>query len=575
MNLRDSRRLTGPNILWDRPSAVLDVELGEGESAEPLVAAWQRHARRALDAVGWGDEMLTHRVFAKGVSLALSAPIDALYAATEINEWAFEAATGELAGERLPRLDDAVDRLVATISEERNPKVLAVQRAAAERRVAFLWDDDVVSVGMGRGSRSWPADQVPSPEEIDWSAIHDVPVAVVTGTNGKTTTVRLLASMVRAAGIEPGVSSTDGCWVAGEEIGEGDYSGPGGARLVLRDRRVGVAILETARGGMLRRGLGVERADVALITNVAEDHLGEWGVHDLDELVETKLIVEKCTRHLVLNADDPKLRSRPDRRGLRRIWFSRHHDPAVTTANAETGGETAVLDGDELAIFHREGRETVAHLADVPMTLGGAAAHNVSNVLGAICVARRLGLPMAAIRAGLAGFDSSAAENPGRLNRFELGGAEVIVDFAHNPHGVEALLEMGRALPAERRLAMIGQAGDRDEESIRDLPRRVWKSRPDKMIVKDLVKNLRGAGLGEIPAIIADEFRRLGAPEEAIETAPSEIAGVDQALRWARPGDLLLLVVHEERGTVLDYVGRLAESGWKPGDALPDWPSSE
>ncbi len=569
MKLSDSRRLTGPNILWHRPSAIIDVALGSDESAEPLVEAWERQARRALDAVGWDDEELAHRLFASGVSLALSAPIDALYAATEVNEWAFAAATAELAGETVPRLDEAAEQLTGAIAEERNPPVIAMQRAAAERRVAFLWDDDIVSIGMGKGSLAWDAKEVPEPSAVDWSVVHNIPAAVITGTNGKTTTVRLLAAMVRAAGLEPGLSSTDGCWVAGEEIGEGDYSGPGGARLVLRDRRVEVAILETARGGMLRRGLGISRATVALITNVAEDHLGEWGIHDLDELVETKFVVEKCTRHLVLNADDPKLRTRPDHEGLRRNWFSRVHDPLVTAANAETGDYTAVLDGDELTIYHRDSKEVVAHLDDVPMTLGGAAGHNVSNALGAICVARRLGLRVSAIRAGLTGFESSAAENPGRLNRFDLGGAQVIVDFAHNPHGVEALLEMGRALPAKRRLVLIGQAGDRDEESIRDLPRMVWKTRPDRVVIKELVKNLRGAELGEIPAMIADEFRRLGAPADAVETAPSELAGVEQALRWARPGDLLLLVAHEERGAVLDYVGKLAESGWQPGDELP------
>ncbi len=569
MELRDSRRLTGPNILWHRASAVIDVSLEPDEEVTSVIDAWQRQARRILQAVGWGTEELTHRIFATGVSLAISAPIDALYAATEVNEWAFEAAGAELAGQPLPDLAEAARQLQQAIAEERNPAVLAMQAAAAERRVAFLWDDDEVSVGMGQGSRTWAADAIPEPASVDWQAVHNIPVALITGTNGKTTTVRLLAAIARAAGREPGLSSTDGCWVAGEEIGEGDYSGPGGARLVLRDRRVDLALLETARGGMLRRGLGVERADVALITNVAEDHLGEWGVHDLDELVETKFVVEKGTRHLVLNADDLKLRSRPDREGLRRIWFGCEHDTMVVQANVETGDETAVLEGDELVVHNREGREVIARLAEVPMTLGGAARHNVYNALGAICVARRLGLPTAAIRQGLASFDSSADQNPGRLNRFDLGGVQAIVDFAHNPHGLEALLDMGRALPAKRRLVLVGQAGDREDDAIRELPRMVWKARPDRVILKELVKNLRGRELGDVPALMEDEFRQLGATAEALERAPSELAAVEQALRWAQPGDLLLLIAHEERGQVLEYVRELANTGWQPGDKLP------
>ena len=569
MKLRDSRRLTGPNILWTHPSAIIDVSLDDSEDGERFVRVWKGHARRMLEAVGWCDEHLTHRLFASGVSVALSAPIDALYAATEVNETAYRAAIAELAGETPPELEAEAEKLRQPIAEERNPAVSAMQAAARERGAAFLWDDDRVSVGMGKGSLSWGVGDLPEPRAVDWDAVHSIPVALVTGTNGKTTTVRLLQAIARAAGLEPGISSTDGCWVAGEEIGEGDYSGPGGARLVLRDRRVELAILETARGGMLRRGLGVEHADVAIITNVAEDHLGEWGIHDLDELTETKFIVEQGTRRLVLNGDDPKLRTRPDRVGVRKIWFSLENDPMVVAANVETGGETAILEGGELVVVSRQGRETIAPLVEIPMTLAGAARHNVQNALGAICVARRLGLSTRAIRRGLREFDSSEEENPGRLNLFRLGGVTAIVDFAHNPHGVEALLATARALPAKRRLILIGQAGDRDDESIRELPRVVWRARPDRVIIKELVKYLRGRPEGEIPALMEEEFRRLGAPEEAIGRAASELAAVEQALRWARQGDLLLLIAHEERATILEYMAKLRDSGWKPGDPLP------
>ncbi len=208
MILRDSRRLTGPNILWHRPSAVIDVALEATEGTNALVRAWQAHARRALDAVGWQDEELAHRRFASGVSLALSAPIDALYAATEVNEYAYEAAVAELAGETIPDLEKAAERLRREIAKERNPPVRLMQDAARDHGVAFLWDDDQVSVGMGKRSRTWPADGVPDPSDVDWTAVGNIPAAIVTGTNGKTTTVRLLAQMVRSAGLMPGVSST-------------------------------------------------------------------------------------------------------------------------------------------------------------------------------------------------------------------------------------------------------------------------------------------------------------------------------------------------------------------------------
>jgi hypothetical protein len=403
MELRDSRRLTGPNLLQRLPGAVIDVALDPGEDADAAVAAWRRWAGRILAAVGWGREVVSHRVFHGGVSLAFSAPIDALHAATEVAQWAWQAAVAALRGDPEPDLDAAAARLRSSIAAERKPPVVALQRAARERRVAFLWDDATVTVGMGVGSRSWPASEVPDPSAVDWSGVHDVPSALVAGTDGKTATVRLLAAMARTAGLTPGISTPDGCWVGEEKIGDGDDSGPVGARQVLRDRRVEVVILETARGGMLRRGLALEHAGVALVTHVADDHPGEWGVRDPAELVEAELVVEKGTRRLVLNADDPHLRTRPDRAGVRRIWYSLEHDPCVVAAHVATGGETCVLDGDRMVLHTADGAETVAHLGDLPPTPGGADRHHVANALGAICVARQLRLPLAAIRAGLRG----------------------------------------------------------------------------------------------------------------------------------------------------------------------------
>ena len=567
MEVRDSRRLTGPNILWERPGAVLDVSLEPGTDAGRAVAAWEGPARRLLEAVGWGRESLRSRVFQGGVSLALSAPMDALYAATEINEWAWEAAARALRAE--PRggedLESAARRLRAAIAEESNPRLLELARAAEDHGITFLSDDDFASAGLGAGSRTWPVNALPRPDSVAWEERFDIPVALITGTNGKTTTVRLLAAMVEAAGRVPGFCSTEGVWVGAEVVEPGDYSGPGGARKVLRDSRVEVAVLETARGGMLRRGLAVPRARVAALTNVAEDHLGEWGVHDLDELADTKMIVRRAAQALVVNADDPVLAPKAARCGLPITWFSL--DPSRPQL---ARGETACwLQGTSLRLRRGSRSDTLLDVAEIPMTLAGAARHNVANALAAIGLAVALELPMEAIRGGLRAFTSSADQNPGRLNRFDLGGAQVLVDFAHNPHGMAALLATAAALPARRRLVLLGQAGDRDDESLKALAGEVWAGRPDRIILKELASDLRGRQAGEIPRLLAAELRRLGAPEEAIEVADSELEAVHEALRWARPGDLLLLVSHVSRSQVLSLLGRLAADGWRPGQALP------
>ncbi|MFV1987794.1 MAG: Mur ligase family protein [Gemmatimonadota bacterium] len=564
MEVHDSRRLTGPNIVTDGPAAILDLVVGPGDDVEAAVAAWRRNAERMLAAVGWDGARLHHRVFHGGLSLAFRAPIDALYAATEVNEWAWDAAVTELAGgsedDRAAGFDEAVARLRREIENEVNPGVLALQAAARSHDVAFLWDDDHVSVGLGSGSHTWSAGHVPSPADIDWSRVHDVPVAQITGTNGKTTTVRLLAAMARAADMVAGVSSTD--WIAaGEDVlDHGDYSGPGGARQVLRDRRVDCAVLETARGGMLRRGLALERTDVALVTNVAEDHLGEFGVHDLDALAECKFVVARAAAHLVLNADDPVVRRHGAESATPVTWYSLDAGDPFVAEHVEGGGDACLLERGRLVHVTGGRRLAMAEVADVPITLGGAARHNVANALAAIGVAARLGLSHRAIGDGLRRFRSTPESNPGRLNEFEIDGARFIVDFAHNPHGVDALLEMAAALPARRRLITLGQAGDRDDDAIRALARSTWAARPDRILIKSMLEYLRGRDEGEIPAILEAELREAGAGDEHFSHTGSELETAAAAVEWAEPGDLILLIIHTDRGSVVDFLRAAAVS---------------
>lgn len=590
MELFDSRRLTGANFVWHLPSAVIDLLFAPDE-AEPdaVVAAWEQQARRMLTALGWEEQ----RVLAKAVgfardgqtlrgrSLALSAPLDALYAACSINEWALDAALASLGRPALTEqpvdadFDAARARLAAEIAEEANPALLALHAAADAHNVALLSDDDEVSVGMGTGSRVWPARALPAPDAVDWSALHNVPTAVVTGTNGKSTSVRLLATIASAAGHVPGSSSTDWVRVGDEVLDAGDWSGPGGGRMLLRDPRVTLGLLETARGGMLRRGLALERADVAVILNVDADHMSEWGTPDLASMAEAKFIPTRIANTLVLNADDPWIVATYERRfgacaqGAPDVrWFSLDPTNPLITAARATGGAGALLQGDALVRFQGAETVTLATTADVPMTLGGAARYNVANALAAVAAAHALGLKDAAISAGLRAFASDPADNPGRLNRFELGGATVLVDFAHNPGGFAALFEAAAALPAERRLVLLGQSGDRDRASTRAMAEECVRAGFDHIVIKELTEHLRGRELGELPAEVEAELLAAGLPAGHFEHAPSELAAVEAALAWARPGDLLLLLAHDARDQVLARVEGLAASGWRAGEPL-------
>ncbi|MEP0546064.1 MAG: Mur ligase family protein [Rhodothermales bacterium] len=552
LSFDDSRRLTGPNLFSDRPGAVLQAAV-EDVPIDRVVSVWERHARRLLDALGWADSETFSKPFEGGAHLGFTAPYDALYAATEVNEAAWQAAAAALTDADAP--DDAatVETLRAAIAAERAPGLLALRSAAAERGLAFLPDDEFVTVGMGTGSRTWPADALPHPSAVDWGALHDVPVGLVTGTNGKSTTVRLVAAIANAAGRTAGQCSTDFVRVGDEVVERGDWSGPGGARAVLRDPRVEVAVLETARGGLLRRGLALDRATAAVVTNVAEDHLGDYGITSLDGLIEAKLIVRRAVERdglLLLNADDAGLVRWAASYGGALCWFSLDADDPTLAAHRRAGGTVCFVDGGEIVYASDGERTALLPVSDVPLTLGGAARYNVSNALAAVALAFALDLSADAVRTGLRSFRSDAHDNPGRGNVFSIGGARILVDFAHNQHGAAAVAEAARALPAERRLVLLSQPGDRTDREIQRFARAAWGVAPDHIIIAEIPTYLRGRAPGEIPALIDDELHRHGATEEHITHVADPVEGVRLALDWMAPGDLLLLFVLSHRNEV-------------------------
>lgn len=542
MEFLDARRLTGPSLLADAPGTILDVACGLTE-AERLLPVWKTHVGRMLHDLGWNESEFSSIRFTGGISLFFTAPIDALYAATEINEWAWAASEAELAGAEPPDYAAALAAIRESISEEANPALLELRAAAEDHATSFLWDDDEVSLGLGRHSRTWPVRDLPRPEAVSWSGHADVPVGIVTGTNGKTTTVRITTHILQAARMHVGLSSTD--WIAVNEriIDRGDWSGPGGARAVLRQPDVDVAILEAARGGLLRRGLGVDKADAALITNIAEDHLGDFGSQNLVELMNIKWIVSRAVAAegvLVLNADDELLVAKAQSYPGEIIWFSLEPENPVITGHIAAGGEAFVREDAELLQLRGQTREMICRVSDVAITLNGAAEHNVANALAACALSKSLGAAMAEIRAGLTSMTQD--DNPGRCNVYEKNGCTVLVDFAHNPHAMKALFEMARALPAKRRVLCFGQAGDRPDAAIRELARHAWAIGLDKVHVSELATYHRGREEGEVFDLICDELQGQGARPEQIEHFDEEIDALVSALEWARPGDLVIML---------------------------------
>ena len=570
-HLVDSRRLFGPNLYSVRCGVVLEVACDEAQRAS-LTAAWALHADALVRALAWGEPELRTREHPGGATLFLAAPVDVLLTATEVNEQAWTLAEAHA----LPEAHGPATTLLASQAESErrtHPNLAATVARADALGVSATFDDEWLTVGSGTGSHSWAIGAVPDPADIAWPDVRDIPTALVTGSNGKTTTTRLLVAMWHAAGVTPGWSCSDGVFAGDVQLESGDFSGPAGARTVLRQAGVEAAVLETARGGILRRGLAVTRADAAIITNISADHFGEYGISTLQELAEVKAVVARALHasgRLVLNADDPLLIDLGARHTGNVAWFSASMQHAAVDAHVDAGGDAALL-RDGRALLRLGGAwHDLGEVRAMPITLGGAAPHNVENVLGAALVASVLGVPVDAIRSVLATFGASAFDNPGRLQVHRYGALTVLVDYAHNPDGLAALCRTAKATDAGRRLLLLGQAGNRDDEQLRALVRAAMDVVPfDRVIIKEELTLLRGREPGDVPRVLADELRRIGVSADRIEVAPSELVAVQRAFAWAQDGDLLVCPIHAEKIEVLGWLARLSSAGWRVGVSLP------
>ncbi len=553
----DSRRLTGPSRFFDGGAVTL-TPLSHVASNESAHASWCAHVTQMAQQLGWPVPQCVVQRHQHGTLLMCSAPIDALMTATEISEWAWERCMAEVGviGFDLAQDHGATASAVfaARALAEIRPQQAALRAAAAARGLPILEDDDELSIGAGSGSRCWPLAALPDVADVPWAALHDVPTALVTGSNGKTTVVRLLAAMARAAGLVSGLCSTEGVVIDGQAMTQGDYAGPAGARMVLRDQRVQAAVLETARGGILRRGLAVWRADVAVVTNISADHFGEYGVDAAIDIAETKLTVARALHQggtLVLNGEDELLMAAAQRlphagmaAAARDALFALDAEHPHLQAWRRAGGRTCGVSAGHLQLFDGATQHDLGAVAVMPMTLQAAARHNIANAAAAALAAHALGLPITAIRAALASFGAQPSDNPGRLERWPWRGATVLVDYAHNPDGLAQLLRVANALAPRRLGLLLGQAGNRADDAIVELARVAALAQPDRVVIKELPGMLRGRALGELPALLQSSLVQAGLNASCIEIVPDEEAAAMLLLQWAQPGDVIVLPVH-------------------------------
>lgn len=391
-----------------------------------------------------------------------------------------------------------------------------------------------------------------------------IPVIAVTGTNGKTTTVRLIAHLFRQAGRTVGFTTTDGVYLQNRLVMEGDMTGPFSANIVLSNPTVEVAVLETARGGILRAGLGFDEADVGVVLNVSADHLGLRGIHTLEQLADVKSVIPSVVKregHAVLNADDPLVHGMRDRTAGDLVLFSRRPQGqnVLMEAHLAEGGIGARIENDMFVVRRGRLRIPIVAIRDVPLMLGGAARFQEENILAAIATAYVRGVRYDTIRAGLLSFFPSPAMTPGRLNLIRVGEARVLVDYAHNAAAVEGLLDLASRIPAQRRIGVIGAPGDRRDDDI--IAVGVLAARLDRAVVKE-DQDLRDRDPGEAGRLIIQGLRSGGMPERRITLISDELEAVRTTLSELVDGDLVLVLAEDVQG-VLETVQQFTDDGFR------------
>ena len=520
VELLELRVLDGPSRFFNAPAVKLEFgspEAGAAASVAEVAGVTARALHAALDL---GTPRLTHRT--------------------------------------------SVDDLRAVVAYPWRRRAISQAIGAAAARIALGGSTKARELRGLRAIALGPLPSLPHPH---------VPIVAVTGTNGKSTTTRLIAHIASRAGLRTGMTNSDGIYVRGKLAEAGDWTGFGGAGRVLAEPGLDLAVLETARGGILLRGVGYAANDVAVVTNVSADHLGLQGVDTLDELAEVKGTIVRITRRAgwaVLNADDPRVWRM--RRQTRAGWypFSLEPDlPAIEEA-LDRAGRAAVLRNGSLVLL-RSGRRPVrlAPADELPVTFAGLSRYNIANALAAAAACDALGIPTAQISSGLRSFAQDAAANPGRLNLFERRGIFALVDFAHNEAGLTGLIEVCRSLtgiaarrPGHVRLA-LGTAGDRSDEILHSLGT-LAAANADDLVICEKRHYLRGRELGQMNAII-----RAGAVEGGyrgeVPALPTELAALQTLLERSRRGDVCAVMSHVERSEIFAW---LAAEGFRPVDPV-------
>ena len=529
-----------------------DPRRGEGHATSLTKIRFDDIALARLALQGLGAESVPQQ--GTRVVLRNNANLSTGGTATDVTDDVHpEVAARAVAAAQMVGLDiagvDAVCESVSRPLEEQGGAIVEVNAAPGLRMHLSP------SFGKGRAvGEAVIADMFPEGED------GRIPVVAVTGTNGKTTTVRMISHILSGSGLRTGMTCTDGVYIGERRIDTGDCSGPKSARNVLMHPDVDAAVFETARGGLLREGLAFDRCKVAVVTNIGEgDHLGLNYITTVEDLAVLKRVIVQNVASdgmAVLNAADPFVAKMAENcPGSVTFFAADRHHPVMATHNAQ-GKRVVYIDGNAIVAAERGAIVQRIPLEDVPLTRKGTISFQVENAIASVAAAWALGLAWDSIRAALKSFASDAETAPGRFNVFSYRGATLIADYGHNPDAILALVRAVEAMPSQRRMIVISGAGDRRDEDIRRQSEILGDAFDEVILYQDQCQ--RGRADGEVLALLRDGLvhaRRA----TAIEEIRGEFLAIDTALARIRPGELCLILIDQVEEALAHIAGRLAE----------------
>ncbi len=528
MRLVETRDLDGPNIFLLQPAIKLELEAAPEALTSDAIA---RLAAR-LEPLAPSDDERADGGDALGALL--------LAACADLHE---------RAGVDFPEMRwvamEAPDRWSLAFGWERRRFALTLARCLGAAAIGEPFDLNETVESLRALLATDEPDDEPGMIGDDQRTI---PVVAVTGTNGKTTTTRIIAHILRGTGRKVGWTSTAGVFIEGRNVLEGDYTGPAGAWRVMQEPGLDVAVLETARGGILQRGMACQSNDVSVMTNISEDHLGLHGILTVERLAEVKGVVLRTTRPdgwAVLNADDVLVRGQAAGLHASIIWVSQEPENATIAAHRQTGGRAVLAEAGWLIEARGDQSHRIGRLDDFPITFGGKARHMIENVLCAAGAALALGIGHEEIASGLRAFGLDPEDNLGRLHIYDLNGTTVILDYAHNEVGLRHLLHLARRYLRNdgMLISIVGTAGDRTDQALRELGH-IAATGSDHVIVKETQRYLRGrTNAAEMVALYLEGIVAAGAPPHAV--AVDEPTALDMALAVAEPGDVIAMMCIE------------------------------